>query len=147
MKDRILTMKNLRKRNALGHRHTLCTFCNQHEETTDHLLLRCKWVRKVWLPLENLFGLDSRPRTVEAAWTTWRKRAVPSDIREAWDMCSTAIFWSIWRERNDRIFRGVLKSQDRLMLEISNVIRLWCNNTSGKKGDRITSFFKLVNIL
>jgi hypothetical protein len=68
---KILTLDNLRKRNAIV--VNLCYMCKKSREFIDHLLLHCEVARELWSSLFNLFGVDwVMPRRVRELLVSWR---------------------------------------------------------------------------
>jgi hypothetical protein len=68
---KILTLDNLRKRNAIV--VNLCCMCKKSREFIDHLLLHCEVARELWSSLFNLFGVDCiMPRRVRELLVSWR---------------------------------------------------------------------------
>ena len=115
---------------------TICKFCNREEEDTDHLLILCPQLMKIWKELEVLFDIKSHPPSLKAAFTSWRLNIKQQD-REAWDFCFAATCWSIWLERNSRIFEGKARTETRIIQSTKELISLWRQNLKGKSGGKI----------
>jgi len=136
LKNKISTMANLRKKIRQWNTPTICKFCNREEEDTDHLLILCPWLMKIWKELEVLFDIKSHPPSLKAAFTSWRLNIKQQD-REAWDFCFAATCWSIWLERNSRIFEGKARTETRIIQSTKELISLWRQNLKGKSGGKI----------
>jgi len=64
------------------HRHHIrpqlaCTFCINHPESTDHLLLFCDFTRRVWDPIVIRLVLSSWPTSLRNMWEDWRMSRIP----------------------------------------------------------------------
>lgn len=66
-----------------------CALCCQASETVDHLFLGCVFSREVWF-------LCLRPLQLSAL--------VDSASRSAFDSLLLLITWTLWKERNGRVF-------------------------------------------
>ena len=100
---RILTTDNLRRRGVPV--VSRCFLCLAAEETVDHLLLHCEWAWRLWSDMFRLFGVQwVMPQTVFDLFSCWlggegRHSAV-------WRLVPHAIIWTLWRERNSRVFEN-----------------------------------------
>ena len=88
--------------------HDSCALCDQGSETIDHLLVSCSYSREVWFSLLRRGGLQllvpcSNATSFVTWWSTSRKR-LPRDKRKAFDTFVLLVIWTIWKERNARVF-------------------------------------------
>ncbi|OAY76175.1 putative ribonuclease H protein [Ananas comosus] len=122
-KNRILTHDNLRRRGwILASR---CELCFNVGEDIIHLFLHCPYSLAVWaslnlllcLPQPSLLGLGD-------SWAMWSSR-LPKDIRKVGNTIFSCFAWSIWSERNHRIFDNTcstpLSTASRIRMLIANV--------------------------
>jgi hypothetical protein len=87
----------------------LCALCDQEAETTDHLLLNCIYSREVWFRLLSSVGLQHwAPNGDEtmAVWWQQHRANAPSALRKSFDSALMLVTWSLWKERNRRVFDG-----------------------------------------
>lgn len=105
--DRIASGENLLKRNVLGSvSDASCRLCPGLIESCSHLIFTCPFASAVWKGCFNWFGLDTvlphepRPHYLQFlfGWNN-TQNVILSSI---W----VAAVWSLWLQRNDRIFNG-----------------------------------------
>ncbi|CAL1385774.1 unnamed protein product [Linum trigynum] len=101
--QKILTIDNLKRRGwALANR---CELCQKEEESVSHIFVDCDFTKQVWNGVISCCPLERVPSNdITSTIRNW-----PSDIPdciEGWiSFCSLhAICWTVWRERNRRIF-------------------------------------------
>jgi len=105
----ILTGENLRRRGWEG--PYICPLCSQDEETTDHFLLQCAYSKEVWqLDLGMKPGTFSLPQETSTLLRNCISQC-PFQATKKGQLSTLSralpkfIFWKIWLERNNRIFR------------------------------------------
>ena len=124
----ILTCDNLMRRG-----HVLagwCCMCKNHWETGDHLLLHCEAAAGLWSFILNMFGiqwvLPARVLDLLLGWYNWYGRH-SSDV---WNLVPHCLMWSVWQERNRRIFEDSEKSSSSLQEQFSGLL-FYCSRTWG----------------
>ena len=107
-RGKILTCDNLMRRG-----HVLagwCCLCKNHWETGDHLLLHCEFVAALWGFVFSMFGiqwvLPAKVLDMLSGWHNWFGRR--SSV--IWNLAPLCVMWSLWQERNRRIFEDKEKS-------------------------------------
>ena len=91
---------------------SICVMCRMEEETTKHLLQGCEWVRQVWEEGGRRFskarwGKGPIADTIEQ----WDDKAFKNAIvSRLWILLPGFIVWSMWKERNHRVFERRRKS-------------------------------------
>ena len=108
----------------------LCILCNEYHESADHLLLQCSFARNVWVWWLGLWNLSwAFPRSLGEAFEQWAFIGAPPFLKKVWRAIFLIIIWSIWKERNSRIFRNVVSSQaqihDLILTRLSWWIKGW----------------------
>lgn len=122
--NRVLTAENLQKR---GWPHNpSCCLCNSTFETTVHLCKDCPFSREVWdrilswanlSSFKGIYGSDS----LYDWWRNLRSRCnKPS--RRSFDGLIIYFWWSIWLERNNRIFHSQLRSAEQVALVVKELV-------------------------
>jgi hypothetical protein len=116
---KILTANNLIKRNWPN--DPTCKLCGNEPETPNHLCLNCPFAKQVWSDLKrwlNLPVLDAvtMTGTIHGFWRRCRAKFDKSHRRN-FDGVMIYFWWSIWKERNRRIFqqRSMQASQVALL--------------------------------
>ena len=108
---KILTIDNLMKRGFnIGNR---CYLCKNDVESANHLTLHFSYTKKIW---ERVCGLMSIgwvfPDTMQRCFASWKPPSNNSLILRLWDFILPYLCWHIWKECNDRVFRGVESNLD-----------------------------------
>ncbi|RLN04975.1 hypothetical protein C2845_PM13G05910 [Panicum miliaceum] len=109
-----------------------CIFCDQHSETISHLLTQCYFAREVWFKLLRRWGQQrltprhNNPQEFADWWYTSRKR-LHKESRKTFDSMVAATSWTIWKERNSRVFRSTQETADHLVVQVVDEARLWAN--------------------
>lgn len=115
------------------HRHGLqdddeCTLCSQEPETIEHLLLHCPVAREVWwtalnfIQMPQRFGIDDL--NICDTWNRLRVR-LPKQQRKGMDSLFILVSWQIWKQRNDKVFRGETASAQRISQKIKDEAKVW----------------------
>ncbi|GKV07784.1 hypothetical protein SLEP1_g19505 [Rubroshorea leprosula] len=106
--NRLPTKSNLLKRGfsaIMG--DGKCSLCQEEEEDATHLFLKCKNRRWIWKECDRWWGINIEPQ--EDCWKTFEHLGTwtrNTRIRKGWDCTWSAIVWSIWLMRNQRIFQN-----------------------------------------
>ncbi|XP_026451761.1 uncharacterized protein LOC113352106 [Papaver somniferum] len=105
----------------------LCVYCQQVDETADHIFLHCPYAAEVWSFFVKAFKVSwTFPTTVLDHFESWRLNNLQGKCRKLWWMVNYAILWHLWKERSSRVFGGRHKLVDETILLIMNTIILWC---------------------
>jgi len=110
MRGWILTWENLRKRRMIG--PSVCVMWHMVEETIEHLLVGCDWVRNVWDKGGIIF---SKARLGEGTITNmkekWEEKAFQNAIvNRIWELFPSFVVWVTWKEPNSRVFESRKRS-------------------------------------
>jgi len=108
-KKRILTWDNLKRRGMIG--PSRCVLCNNAEETMSHLLDGCPFTSDLWDKGAQLFRRTDRKRgQPDSTILQWGEDPFSNPIlNRLWLTFPSFLVWSVWKERNRRIFE--LKSR------------------------------------
>ncbi|XP_078175174.1 uncharacterized protein LOC144568677 [Carex rostrata] len=104
LQDRVLTHEILQRRGmTCDLKCVMCDTCPL--ETAHHLFFQCPNAIEVWGRFLHLFQLAD---TVEDTWeASLRHHCYTTGQRKSeWATSFMAILWSLWRQRNELIFRG-----------------------------------------
>jgi hypothetical protein len=86
-----------------------CALCSQTIEMVDHLLVGCGFSREVWFQVLSSCGLQQwtpSPDDRIAEWWTRARKGIPKARRKCFDSLLILVFWSLWLQRNSRVFRN-----------------------------------------
>jgi hypothetical protein len=106
----------------------LCALCGQESETTDHLLLNCVYSREVWHRLLRSVGFQAwapQGHDTLAFWWQDRRANAPSHLHKSFDSALMLVAWSLWKERNRRVFDGTSLLSHRLHHLIVEEVDSW----------------------
>ncbi|XP_028054783.1 uncharacterized protein LOC114258977 [Camellia sinensis] len=89
----------------------LTRFCDSEAETSEHVLLFCPVVWKVWSNLLKWWGIQwVIPRcngSVEGLLNWWDGFKFKKFFWLMWKSIPLALMWTIWKSRNECVFKGV----------------------------------------
>jgi hypothetical protein len=114
--EKILTLDNLRKRQVVV--INKCYMCKKDGKSVDHLLLHCEVTHALWCNIFSQLGLSwVMPSSVLDLCACWCSSGrTRSDV--AWKMVPICIFWTIWRERNNRCFEYLKSSIEEILTSL-----------------------------
>ncbi|XP_039031720.1 uncharacterized protein LOC120166540 [Hibiscus syriacus] len=118
-----------------------CVNCRNSNETRDHLFSLCPLAVDLWRAILHLNGMNFTvlpwDDMVYRACLKWKgKSLITTILKIAWN----AYVYSLWQERNRRIFQGRSRSTDNLLKEIIEVVSIRLRGKSINKLDS-TNFF------
>ena len=124
---KILTADNLRKRNIVI--VSWCCMCKDDGESIDHLFIHCPVVKELWDAVLSLFGVMwVMPRRVRNLIEGWHGSNHHQCI--IWNAVPHCLMWSVWRERNSRIFEDSETTIDDLKLRFFRSLFEWMQATN-----------------
>ncbi|XP_078174442.1 uncharacterized protein LOC144568087 [Carex rostrata] len=104
LENRILTRERLQTRHINCEDH--CVMCDMDTlETSHHLFFQCVNAREVWACVGDVMQEEA---SVQETWEASMDRygSKQGNQRQIWIVLFMAVLWSIWRQRNEVIFRG-----------------------------------------
>jgi hypothetical protein len=105
VQNRLCTKDFLLCRNIIPVDQAFCIFCENEIETSNHLLLHCRPVWKLWMKFLDWWGISGcLPCCVDDLLHQWPNLVFGKFQRKAWSMVSCCVSWSIWLMRNKVIF-------------------------------------------
>ena len=102
-----------RARHGMQDDTVACFLCLQEEDTVDHILVHYSYAKEVWHLCFTKVGVDAPYPEHNETFTAWWLRARQTVItkhRRGFDTMVIAIAWSVWKQRNARVF-GHLEQQ------------------------------------
>ncbi|XP_028113957.1 uncharacterized protein LOC114312000 [Camellia sinensis] len=126
-KGRIKSASYLRRIGILNANVDVCyVFCKEEEETINHVLLHCPRVWLIWSYFVRRWGWQwASPGSVQSVIQWWSGCSMTKLEKKLWSVIPYAIFWSIWKQRNDSVFNGVEPNFLALCESIEVRIALW----------------------
>jgi hypothetical protein len=104
--------------------------CNQTQETAAHLLFHCRYSKRLWGMVKSWIGIPSihlhawtDDLNLEGWWSKLLNEA--SDNRKALSSIIMLVSWTIWKERNARIFNHKSVPNAVLLNIIKTEVKLW----------------------
>jgi hypothetical protein len=116
VRNKILTKDNLKKRNWNGSLE--CCFCGV-DESIDNLFFHCPIARYMWRVIQVALNLVVIPKSISNLCDNWLSKPKDKIANLILFGCG-AMFWAIWRTRNDWCFGN------KTILDPSNIIFLSC---------------------
>ena len=129
--DRIPTRSNLELCRVLdgGEGACVCAFCGRREETACHLFLPCEVAAKVWVLVFNWVNVNFiTPHSLGTHLDCWFNEVNSKKVRKGLLMIWHATIWTIWLERNEKIFKGTNKVAEEIFDAIKILSWCWCLN-------------------
>lgn len=83
----------------------VCPLCLQDPESAEHLLLHCSVSSQIWSWWTNLWQINwVFSHSLRDAFLQWRWPKKAPFFKKVWAAVLFIILWSLWKERNQRIF-------------------------------------------
>ncbi|CAN1766060.1 hypothetical protein LINPERHAP1_LOCUS9816 [Linum perenne] len=118
----ISTFENLQKRGFIG--PSVCVLCRADLESVSHLLLSCSFSSWIWLTFSSKLAIWGPAHSdVSNFIREWQVRN--SRFQSFKVGLMHVLFWCIWGERNDRIFRDRVRTREQLVWKIAVTICRW----------------------
>ena len=105
-----------------------CALCDQHDETTDHLLCSCVYAREVWSRLLQPFGFHgAAPQQTSTLLDWWQlgRTSLPQVLRRSFDSMVLLATWCLWKERNRQTFDRRSRTPSELLSIIMEEADAW----------------------
>jgi hypothetical protein len=108
-----------------------CPLCIRNLETATHLLRECEFTKLVWSAISYWVSLPSlhpsqwREGSGMVSWYGALSGASPEAKAKGAKSVTLLVCWTLWCERNRRIFDGIERSSDQLAASIQAEARQW----------------------
>ena len=92
-----------------------CVLCRKNGEDIDHILIYCQFAQELWIRLFTLFGIvGALPRRwADVIAIKWSFKQSGNMSKCIWRLMVLAIAWTVWLERNRRIFDDKCSSVEK----------------------------------
>jgi hypothetical protein len=140
---KILTCDNLMRRG-----HVLaawCCMCKKGWETVDHLLIHCEVAAALWGFIFQRFGIQwVLPAKVMDLLFGWFN-GFGKHSSDIWNLVPLCLMWSLWQERNSRVFedkeKSLLQLQEVFVGLLYDCSRTWGFTTASSLPEFAVSFY------
>ncbi|XP_048491371.1 uncharacterized protein LOC125492703 [Beta vulgaris subsp. vulgaris] len=127
---KINTRQKLAHLNIIPAECDSCILCSSSSESCNHLMLHCEFAQKLWQWWLDLWGVKwVFPLNIRCAFEQWRSPKKLLFFKKVWHASFFIIVWSIWKERNLRIFENSFntakQTQDLILLRLGWWIKGW----------------------
>ena len=131
--EKINTKHKLARMGIISNDDDFCILCSLPLESSNHLLLHCNFAQSIWhwwLSLWNIKWVF--PQSLKAAFDQWQHKSKCVFFKKAWLASFFIIVWSVWKERNARIFEkkkcSIKEIQDLVLLHLGWWIKGWSDD-------------------
>ncbi|XP_021991382.1 uncharacterized protein LOC110888150 [Helianthus annuus] len=133
--DKILQWDLSRRKNM---NMMCCLLCYENFDSHSHLFFKCKFSSQVWLMVRNRVGMSFVcPRWVDIVdWLRVRARSKKAHVYVAMILVA-ATAYSIWQERNARLFENQLRPPKTVSDIILKTVRYKLMGAKLKNTDRV----------
>jgi hypothetical protein len=121
--EKILTLNNLRKQQAVVINKRF--MCKKDGESIDHLLLHCEVAHASWCNILSWLGLSWVMPSSVLDLCACQCSSGKTRSAVVWKMVPICIFWSIWRERNNRCFEDLESSLEEILASLLYSLYSW----------------------
>ena len=121
-----------------------CPFCDQEEETINHVLLTCVFARTVWASIFVALGTPSWIPTAQETLVEWAVDKRGSNNVNTKDLRTifALTWWELWKHRNAIIFEDARPCLEYLLGRVRQEGQLWAS--AGLMKGNVTPFFSRV---
>ena len=103
-----------------------CKWCGFDPENADHILVTCPYAKKVWSWIWKWAGVqDQNFCSVNALLNFVETRGRNTTEKMMLATISYGVCWTLWKTRNERIFRSCFSSASRITDEIISLVFFW----------------------
>ncbi|WMV14448.1 hypothetical protein MTR67_007833 [Solanum verrucosum] len=124
-KQAVLTHENLNKRKP--NLRSSCYLCEEQVETVNHLFLHCKWTDQLWQMFIQKRKIKwTKPRSIIEVLQCWNRDGNAGKNEKRWRIVPACIWWTIWKERNQRCFEGKQNNIQKIKTNCLGLYYFWC---------------------
>eukprot|EP00253_Pinus_taeda_P025596 PITA_25596 len=137
MRNRTLNWDNLRRKGFSG--PSRCQMCLAEEETINHLFNSCEWANHLWNWMAKILSDTNRDRgSIHNTILNWQHNFSNNHrVNSIWKITPGFLLWTIWKERNRRIFqdehRNTKHSKETILTNIQQLIQTKCKGDPTEK--------------
>lgn len=104
----------------------VCCLCKSGTEFLIHVLLLCPVAWRVWYEMLRWWKVQGAlPASVEDILEWWLRVGLTKKERMMWNAIPLVVMWSLWKHRNECLFREVVPSVDGITDLIKLKMAVW----------------------
>ena len=153
--EKLSTKDLLVKKGVLLSQANVCSFCTQHQEDIDHLLLNCQCLWSIWCIIAEDFGVQlieqQRQQRFRQFYEWWMsKRFHNRNHKKLFILAFFAVAWSLWTKRNKVVFEQQELGIHTLELKIKWRIVWWTKawkETSSYNTEKLFGNFRAIPMM
>jgi hypothetical protein len=125
--DRVPTRVNLIRRQVIiDDMNQCCVFCGNSAETVTHLFLYCNCILQVWERVLAWLGLMFLlPHSISSLLNFMAMSTGSKQVRKGLVMIWKAVIWTVWRQRNKKVFENEGIDLARLIDDVKTISWKW----------------------
>ncbi|KAG5568097.1 hypothetical protein H5410_064887, partial [Solanum commersonii] len=96
-------------------------------ETVNHLFLHCKWTDQLWQMFIQKRKIKwTKPGSIIEVLQCWNRDGNAGKNEKRWRIVPACIWWTIWKERNQRCFEGKQNNIQKIKANCLGLYYFWC---------------------
>uniref|UniRef100_A0A0A9GPV4 Reverse transcriptase zinc-binding domain-containing protein n=1 Tax=Arundo donax TaxID=35708 RepID=A0A0A9GPV4_ARUDO len=126
LQNRVWTADRLQQRGWPN--NYFCALCQRNLETGHHMMVECPVVQQIWSSVAawvNCNTLAPSHWIIQSSIQDWYASLAPRNAANGTRSLALLTIWSIWRERNNRIFKSNVRPVHLVVSEIQDEARQW----------------------
>lgn len=107
----------------------MCPLCGEHNETMEHLFLKCHFARAIWFdtPLSFMMDIDQHTSS-SSCWEYWMGKRIDGLIELEHIIYMGLVLWYIWKTRDGKIFKYYIPCAEDVVKKIQFSHLEWINS-------------------
>ncbi|XP_057802952.1 uncharacterized protein LOC131018245 [Salvia miltiorrhiza] len=108
LRNRLPTCDNLKRRNIpLDEVDAVCSACFHHNESVNHLLLKCPKTEMVWVEIHRWIGISTaQPQLINMHFESFINLGTGKENEKFLTALWICTVWQLWKKRNECRFDG-----------------------------------------
>ncbi|XP_074319512.1 uncharacterized protein LOC141656500 [Silene latifolia] len=121
MQKKLATIDQLNYRGI--HVVNRCVLCKNDNEDHKHLFFKCQFSKEIWQKILSWMKISGRTNNLSKDMHWSANRCTCRHWKTKWFLgCLGAVVYSIWEERNTRIFRGLEQCVDFIIKKVQYIV-------------------------